>query len=188
MRAARGRCSVVAVAGLIALVSVAACSSGDDDDAAADVTLPEAPADCVARQPELRVDLITTAIERVEAELGGPQQYFEINATDLLVNLFVSVEDGTMVKPYVFLQDELNSRDPEAAQGNTFDASSIDFDPQTVTSCVTDELPESTVTAFEIIADAQGTPQYSIVTTSAQGGQLIVAVNGDGQVLSVDPV
>jgi hypothetical protein len=186
MRAAWRRRRAAVAAGLLALVSMS-CSGGDDDDAV-DVTLPEAPAECATKPPVLRVDLISTAIERVEAELGGPQEYFEINATDLLVNLFVSVEDGTKVKPYVFIEDELNSKDPQAAEGNTFAASAVELDPRKVTSCVTDELPESQATAFEIIADAQGTPQYSIVTTSPQGGQLIVAVNGQGQVLSVDPV
>jgi hypothetical protein len=186
MRTAWRRRPAAVAVGLVALVSVS-CSGGDDDDAV-DATLPATRTECPAKPPVLRVDLISTAVERVEAELGGPQQYFEINATDLLVNLFVSVEDGTKVKPYVFIEGELNSKDPQAAEGNTFAASAVDLDPQKVTSCVAAELPESQATAFEIIADAQGTPQYSIVTTSPQGGQLIVAVNGQGQVLSVDPV
>ena len=120
--------------------------------------------------------------------MGGPQQYFEINATDLLVNLFVAVEDGAQVKPFVFLQGELNSRDPQPAEGNTFAGDAVDFDPQRVTSCVLDELPDSTATAFEIIGGANGTVGYSLVLASSSGGQLVVAVNGDGQILSVDPV
>ncbi|MBI5088783.1 MAG: hypothetical protein HZB15_07990 [Actinobacteria bacterium] len=191
MQPAPRRRTAAGVAGVLALALVVmpACSSGDDDDDEVDVTLPRAQAECEARSPVLRVDLIETAIEQVEAELGGPQQYFEINATDLLVNLFVSVEDGTQVKPYVFIEDELNSRDPldGTPQGFTFAASAVEFDAQKVTSCVTAQLPESQATAFEIVADAQGNPMYSVVTTSAQGGQLIVAVNGQGQVLSVDP-
>lgn len=169
-----------------AAAALAGCSG---DDAVAPTTVVTlVAAECQSRQPALRVDLIDQAIEAVEAEMGGPQQYFEINATELLVNLFVALDEGARVRPFVFLQGELNSTEPGAAQGNTFVAEAVEFDPQRVTSCVADELPNSTASAFEIIAGPSGEISYSLVVDSSVGGQLVVAVNGEGRVLSVDPV
>jgi hypothetical protein len=162
------------------------CSSGSAAGPTTSVTL--VPADCASRTPILRVDLIDQAVAAVEARLGGPQQYFEINATDLLVNLFVAVDDGTKAQPFVFLQDELNSQEPKAAEGKTFASRSIQFDPQKVTSCVADQLPQSQATAFEVLGGPGGAIAYSVIVDSPEGGQLVVAVAGDGQVLSVDPV
>jgi hypothetical protein len=183
----RRRSAARSIAALVMVTMVVSCS--DDDDAAPSVSDTVVPADCEARQPVLRVDLIDRAVAAVEAELGGPQQYFEINATDLLVNLFVAVDDGAQAKPFVFLADELNSRDAlPVDQGQSFAASALDFDPQKVTSCVFDELPESTATAFEILGGDGGAIGYSVIVDSASGGQLVVAVNGEGRILSVDPV
>ena len=56
-----------------------------------------------------RVDLISKAITALEAKLGAPQQYFEINATSHLVNLFVALNDGKVVQPWVYLDGELSS-------------------------------------------------------------------------------
>jgi hypothetical protein len=180
------RTAVAAI--VLGALAIGACS-GDDDDSAPSTTSAFA-AECVAKQPVLRVDLIGTAVAAVEQELGGPQRYFEINATDLLVNLFVSIDDGTRVKPYVYIDGQLSSKDPleGTPQGGSFVGSTLDFDPQKVTSCVTEQLPESDATAFEIVANAEGAVRYSVITTSPQGGQLVVVVSSSGQVLSVDPV
>ena len=43
------------------------------------------------------VEQIDDAVIALEAELGGPQEYFEINATAQLVNLFVAFEGGGIV-------------------------------------------------------------------------------------------
>ncbi len=61
-----------------------------------------------------RVDLIDDAVAALEAELGGPQRYFEINATPQLVNLFVELNDGALVQPWVYLDGELSSTDAAA--------------------------------------------------------------------------
>ena len=41
----------------------------------------------------------------MEAKLGGPQQYFEVNATVTLVNLFVATVGGTQAVAYVYDAD-----------------------------------------------------------------------------------
>lgn len=182
----RRRSAAFVLAALVVMPVVGACSGDDAAGPTTSVTL--VPAECVARTPALRVDLVQDAVARVEAQLGGPQQFFEINATDLLVNLFVAVDGGTKAQPFVFLQGELNSKEPEPATGNTFASTSLDFDPQKVTSCVSDQLPESRASVFEVLGGADGAVGYSVIVDSPQGGQLVVAVKGDGHVLSVDPV
>ena len=49
----------------------------------------------------LRLDLVPAAVTAVEAALGGPQQYTEINAFEQGVNLFVATADGKEL-PYVY--------------------------------------------------------------------------------------
>jgi hypothetical protein len=77
---------------------------------------------------------------------------------------------------------------PGTAGGATFRADALDFDPEAVTEQVTAELPTSRQDAFEIVGGPGGSVQYSIVVTSAAGGQLIVQVAPDGRVIQVDPV
>ena len=50
---------------------------------------------------------IAPAIAALEAELGGPQQYFEINATPQLVNLFVADAATAAVTPFVYVGGSL---------------------------------------------------------------------------------
>jgi hypothetical protein len=162
--------------------STTALASGSDTTSAAR-------ADCVPGDPPLRVDDIADAIAAVEAKLGAPQRYYEINATPVLVNLFVASDDGTQATPFVFAGGTLTADAPlSGASGQTFVSTGLNFDPQLVMSCVAAQLPDSTPTAFEIVGGPDGSVRYSVVVTSQVGGQLIVEVAGDGSVLSVDPV
>lgn len=136
----------------------------------------------------LRVDLIAPAIAALEDELGGPQRYFEINATTALVNLFVADETSGQVVPYTYADGALTGEEPSDAQGNTFLAASLDVDPATVTAQVTAELPDSVQDAFVVEGGLDGAVRYSIVVTSVAGGQLVVVVAGDGAIVSVDTV
>ena len=182
-RQGRRRSAARVVGALVVVSAAAGCSS--DGPVTTTTTVSLATADCAASPPKLRVDLIEQAIASVEAQLGGTQQYFEINATDLLVNLFVAVDDATMVKPFVFLQGELNSTDSEPANGPTFTASSVDIDPQTITSCIAEQLPDSTLVRFQMFVGATGSITYSVTVESSRGGQLGVTVDGRGHILSV---
>ena len=97
-----------------------------------------------------RVDLIAKAISALEDKLGAPQQYFEINATSQLVNLFVALNDDKLVQPWVYLDGELSSTEPHDATGFSFAKSALDFDPDKVLSRVETELPQSRPDVFFI--------------------------------------
>jgi hypothetical protein len=135
----------------------------------------------------LRVDLIDDAVAALEARLGGPQQYFEINATPQLVNLFVALNDAKLVQPWVYLDGELSSTDGREANGFTFARTALDFDPDKVLSRLQSELPQASPESFFVEGGEGGLVQYSVAVTSQQGGQLVVVVGPDGKVQSVDP-
>jgi hypothetical protein len=182
---------------LVPLVAVAAglVGCGGDDlvpSLPADSTVAPLPAECpaAADQP-LAVDQIAPAIAAVEAELGGLQEYFEVNATEAVVNLFVAgtAADGSgTVTPYAFSRGELTAQPASPADGNRFAADAVQIDPQRVLSCLVEQLPSSMLTAFVVEGGPNGAVRYSAVVASEQGGQLVVEVSGTGQVLSVDPV
>lgn len=172
-----------------ALLAVALCSMVScANEGAADTTTAVAPAACAPAPPALQVGMIAAAMAAVEHELGGPQQYYEINATELLVNVFVDGGDGRAT-PFVYVDGTLTSGDPlDGASGHSFTADRVDFDAQRVTSCVTSELPDSVPTAFEVVGGRDGAVRYSVLVTSKVGGQLVVEVGPDGIVIAVDPV
>jgi hypothetical protein len=163
---------VALVAAAVLVVGAAGCG-GDDDDGG-----PVRPA----------LEQIDPAVTALEAKLGGPQQYFEINATPQLVNLFVADGAKTTVTPYVYVGGAVaESGQPAGAQGNTFAASAATFDPATILDAVTDELPDSDVVLFTIAGGRDGAVQYTARVQSKEGGTLDVTLGADGAVQSVDP-
>jgi hypothetical protein len=153
-----------------ALLVMAGCGGGDDG--------PERPA--LAR--------IDPAVAAVEAKLGGPQQYFEINATPQVVNLFVADAAKTSVTAYVYVGGALaEAGEPAGAQGNTFAASALTFDPDTILDGVTGQLPDSDIVLFTVAGGPGGAVQYTAQVRSKEGGTLDVTLDGDGAVESVDP-
>jgi hypothetical protein len=156
-----------------AVAAAALGGCGDGDDATAVV-------------PEL--DQIGPAIEALESELGGPQRYFEVNATGSTINLFVASDDATRVTGHSYLAGELLPPDePREASGATFEASAIDFDPDTVLDRVLDELDDPVITRFVIVGGPGGAVQYAASVVSEQGGVLDVLLGADGTIQSVDP-
>lgn len=178
----------------VALVLLAACSddaSSTDGSTATtgpDVTIcdPQGTAQSEADLPA--VGDIEQAVADLEAELGGPQEYFEINATARLVNLWVSLNDGTVAQPWLWANGELSSEDGDTASGGTFVADDLDFDPDTVLTKVRDEVPDSILETFYVHGDGDGNVQYSVLTSALCGGGLDVIVGPEGDVRSVDPV
>jgi len=140
--------------------------------------------------PPVRIDDIRPAIAAVEAELGAGQQFFEVNATAQLVNVFVAVDDATSALPYIYFDGELQPPAPALSveSGFTFGADAVDFDEDTVLDAVADELAESTIEGFAIEGGDGGIVRYLVSTRSAQGGVLAVTVAPDGAVLEVDPL
>jgi hypothetical protein len=138
----------------------------------------------------VRVADIGPAIEAVQAELGAGQQFFEVNATAQLVNLFVAVDDATSAVPYIFFDGELQPPAPALAveSGFTFSADAVAFDADTVLADVADELPDSSIEGFAIEGGDGGIVRYLVSTRSPQGGVLAVTVAPDGAILEVDPL
>ncbi|MFN8020260.1 MAG: hypothetical protein U0Q03_01925 [Acidimicrobiales bacterium] len=166
-------------------------SVGTSDDAGAttDASGTGATLDCPAAEPELLVDRVPEAVAAVEAEVGGPQPLFEIDANFAFVNVIVATEESTKAVRYRWVPEQpLDVQEMGEAQGATFLAADVDYDPRRVLSCVRSELASSTIDLLEIVGSGDGTPVYTVFVTSAQGGQLAVQVSGEGQVQSVDPI
>lgn len=173
---------------VVASLLLVACSGGEASttptSVAPGVTLPAGSSPVGDDLP--RIDLIPVAVAALEERLGAPQEYFEINATSRLVNLFVALNDGTVAQAWVYLDGELSSTEGQPAQGFTFRADALDFDDDTLLDTVADQLPESALDVVEIVAGPAGDVRYTVVVTSPQGGQLLVVVGPDGAVLSVE--
>ena len=159
--------------GLLAVAPVLACS-GDDEASTALVAITD----------------IGPAIEAVEAELGAGQQFFEVNATAQLVNLFVAGDNATSAVPYIYFDGELQPPAPALPVGSgfTFGADAVDFDESTVLDSVADELPDSTIEGFAIEGGDGGVVRYLVSARSVQGGVLAITVAPDGAILEVDPL
>ena len=140
--------------------------------------------------PPVAIEDIRPALEAVEAELGAGQQFFEVNATSQLVNLFVAVDDATSAVPYIFFDGELQPPAPAlpVESGFTFGADAVDFDVDRVLDSVADELPDATIEGFAIEGGDGGIVRYLVSMSSVQGGVLAVTVAPDGDILEVDPL
>lgn len=176
--------SVVAVAAVVAITACLALVGCSDDGASSDST-----ASVAASSAELPiVDQIDDAIAAVEARLMGPQEYFEINATAQLINLFVALDDATQVQPWLYLDGELTFDSPAPAQGGVLRAADIDFDPATIFSQLQAELPGSTIESFYIHGDGHGAVQYGALLTTSLGGAMDVQLRADGQIIASEPL
>jgi hypothetical protein len=158
---------------LVAALATTIAACGDDDPPAA---------------PRPAVQLVMPAIEALEAHLGAPQEYFEINADHRLVNLFVAVEGGRSFVPYLYLDGEIQPPAPSqpVSAGETFAAEDITFEPAKVLERVADDLPNSVMERFVILVGPEGALRYEVFVRSPRGGQLAVAVTGAGEVLGVE--
>ena len=133
---------------------------------------------------------LRATVAAVEAELGGPQEYFEINATSQLVNLFVATDDKSTATAYVYLGGGLYQPAPprDVAGGETFRcrrrSTSIPM-PSSPASPRGFEEPD--VTQFVVVGGPNGAVQYSAFVVSSEGGILDVLLGPDGTVLGVNP-
>lgn len=180
------RCTV-ALAGVVVVATVlcgglVGCASDAPKEPVAITVGPIA-----AGEAPLRVELIAAAIDAVEASLGAPQRFFEINATPTIVNLFVAADDGTQAVAYVYAAGELGQpAAPLAASGPTFASTEVDFDASLVLAEARAQLPTSDFRLFSITGLDNGGVNYQAVITSTQGTEFVVYVSSNGDILGTD--
>jgi len=133
-------------------------------------------------------DAIAPAVAAVEAELGGPQQYFEITAEPQRVELWVALDGGTAAVPYVYIGGEVGpAAASQPASGETFVPGDAPFDPDTVLDQLDEDLDDPDIVQLSIGRNAAGEVDLLVVVQSAEGGLLDVTLAPDGTVRSVDP-
>ena len=155
----------LAVAALVAT----ACDGGDDAE-------PAAPHPLVADVP--------AALDAF-AELGEGSQLFQVSGTPDRVELIQRVD--TEAVGFTFDDGVLSDGESLGpADGFTFTADDVQFDPGHVLDGITEALDEPTITRFEIVGGPDG-PVYSASVLSDAGGTLLVDLAPDGKVLGVVP-
>jgi hypothetical protein len=134
------------------------------------------------------VDDVQAASAAVEAELGGPQEFFEITATEPLTNVFVAVDGATAAIPFVYRDGALEAPGPvlEGASGFTFRSEAIDVDEDSVLLQIADELPDISIESFSVEGGPDRTVRYVVSARSQDGGLLDVVVGPRGAILSVE--
>lgn len=161
--------------GLVIGLAIGLSACGDDDGVGPD----DRPVPAVAQ--------IAVAVDALEHELDGPQEFFEINADDRLVNLFVATDGGATATPYLFLDGEIQPPGPAGpAEGSTLTAGDVDVDADRVLGEVADELPDSALTTFVITVGPNDVVRYEVLARSPRGGTLAVEVTGDGAIVGVE--
>lgn len=172
---------------VLAMSLFAACSGGEGDGSSPDGAFSAESAPDVAA-PQFVLD-VRAAIDAVEDELGGPQEYFEVTSNAQFTNVFVAVDDASAAVAYAYVDGELEPPAPkqEGASGQTFVADDVDFVADRLLSGVTRDLPESDIDAVSVYGDGFGAT-YVLAATSSAGGFLDIVVGPDGTVFSVDPV
>lgn len=115
------------------------------------------------------------------------QEYFEINATPQRVNLFVAMNNATVVQAFAFENGKLTSNAPQSgASGRTFPAAAVQVEGVSVFDTVRSKLPGSLIRALEIVGTLTGTARYSVVVNSNGGEPLVIQVEHDGAIVGTD--
>jgi hypothetical protein len=186
-----GRLSTLAAAALaVSVMSLvaASCSSSKGSASAPNVTICNAKGTAQADADLPAVSRIAVAIDALEAKLGGPQQYFEVNATAKVVNLFVALNNATVAQAWLYADGTLTSKDGQKANGGTFSKADLDFQPDKVLTVVRRQIPDAILESFYVNGDGKGHVQYGVLTSAQCGGGLDVVVGPTGAVKSVNPV
>ena len=141
---------------------------------------------CGSDKETLLVSDIEDAVAAVAKVLGKTPEFYEINATPSLVNLFAADGKGNAIN-FVYENGELDQETTVAsAVGESFPAEGMSFNGKVIAR-VEKELPDSILRAFSIINDhPNGGVQYRVVLQSDRGGQFAVFVEPTGKILGTD--
>ena len=141
---------------------------------------------CGSSKETLLVGEIDNAVAAVTEVLGKTPEFYEINATPALVNLFAADGKGNAIN-FVYEKGVLDQETSVApADGKSFSAEGLTLSGK-VYERVEKELPESILRAFSIIGDhPNGGVQYRVVLQSDRGGQFAVFVEPSGKILGTD--
>lgn len=180
------RSAVVAVCFAVVVVGCSSSDSGSTSASGAATTTTAAP--IPAGAAPVLLDKIRPAIAALEAQLGGPQQYFEVNATVTLVNLFVATDDATKAVAYIYDADGTLEPPAQAvpASGPTFGASQMTFDETRVMALTVAQLPTSTFLRFSVTGVGGGGVAYAITAGSTTRTEFQISVGPTGNVLGTD--
>jgi hypothetical protein len=175
---------------LVAVVPVVVVGCSEDDDAAPAPdasTIPENDALCldVDRRDVPVVDLIGPAIDLAEDLYGSDPEFFEISADRQRVSLVVA-DDGTANQVFYCGQGGyVPATALGDASGATFDAGSVDFDPDEIFVQLAEELDDPDIADFAMVGDGEGGVVYDATVQSSAGGILLVRLSPTGAVLAV---
>ncbi|MFM7044183.1 MAG: hypothetical protein ACKOYG_01340 [Ilumatobacteraceae bacterium] len=172
----------------VAMAALVACSEsepGGQTSPSVTICDPDAAPQAAADLPD--VAMIDVAIEALRGELGAEPEFFEVNATPQLVNMFVALNDATMVQAWLYADGELSTQPAREAVGGTFTADLIAVDPGTVFDTVRAEVPDAVVTTFYVHGNGEGGVQYGLLASTVCGGGFDITIGPGGAVLAVDP-
>lgn len=177
-----------AIAAAVVLMACSAAPAASPTTSSPAVTIcdpgsaaPQSPDDLPA------VGDIAAAVAELRVALGLEPEFFEINATADLVNLFVALNGGTAVQPWLFAAGTLTAEEVQPASGGTFGAASLDVEPTKVFDGVRREIPDAVVETFYVHGDGRGNVQYGLLVSTVCGGGFDVTVSSTGAIRSVDP-
>ena len=150
----------------------------------------------------VRVDLIDDAVRAVKewnanqdpgliADGESELQFFEINATPDLINIYVATKGATEAVAFIYDdKDGLSEPDsPQTASGSTFKWSDVDSDitKSAVYETVVTELPRSTISRFVIGRDPEFDKlTYRVIMVSDSGGEFAAYVDPSGKIIGGD--
>lgn len=154
---------LVAATGLF----VGACSSGDG-----------------TVQP--MISDIDDAIDAIEVELGGAQDYFEVSAGLEAVTVVVATDDASTATTFSFADGTLSGPgEPVGADGATFRANAVAFDEGVIFDRVRTELDDPVIIDFAVQGGPEGTVVYDASVATDDGGVLLVLLGPDGTIQGV---
>lgn len=138
------------------------------------------------RLPEPLVGDIDDAIKAVEAWYGAPQDYFEISANLQQVSVIVASGEGTAEQAFLVAGEFVEPAPIGEAEENsqTFIASQVDFDPDTIFHDISNQLDCPVLIDFAITGSTSGV-LYDTTVASSEGGVLLILLGPDGEVKAV---